>query len=116
MVTRPDRLARSTHDLLNTLDTIAKAGAGFRSLATYGRTRRPRQGKGRENGAEAEAHRPPEARSDQPPRHRRTHAEDCAELRSFAQLTWHLDEVYLKIDGRMVYLWRAVDARLPRPK
>ena len=22
----------------------------------------------------------------------------------------HLDEVYLKIDGRMVYLWRAVDA------
>ena len=24
--------------------------------------------------------------------------------------TWHLDEVYLKIGGRMVYLWRAVDA------
>jgi transposase-like protein len=24
--------------------------------------------------------------------------------------TWYLDEVYLKIDGRMVYLWRAVDA------
>jgi transposase-like protein len=24
--------------------------------------------------------------------------------------TWHLDEVYLKIAGRMVYLWRAVDA------
>jgi putative transposase len=23
--------------------------------------------------------------------------------------TWHLDEVYLKIDGRMVYFWRAVD-------
>ena len=23
--------------------------------------------------------------------------------------TWHLDEVYLKIDGRLVYLWRAVD-------
>ena len=23
---------------------------------------------------------------------------------------WHLDEAYLKIDGRMVYLWRAVDA------
>jgi putative transposase len=21
---------------------------------------------------------------------------------------WHLDEVYLKIDGRMLYLWRAV--------
>jgi len=24
--------------------------------------------------------------------------------------TWHFDEVYLKIDGGMVYLWRAVDA------
>jgi transposase-like protein len=24
--------------------------------------------------------------------------------------TWHLDEVYLKISGRVVYLWRAVDA------
>jgi putative transposase len=23
--------------------------------------------------------------------------------------TWHLDEVYLKIDGRVLYLWRAVD-------
>jgi DNA invertase Pin-like site-specific DNA recombinase len=33
MVTRLDRLARSTRDLLNTLDAIAKKGAGFRSLA-----------------------------------------------------------------------------------
>jgi DNA invertase Pin-like site-specific DNA recombinase len=33
VVTRLDRLARSTRDLLNTLDIIAKAGAGFRSLA-----------------------------------------------------------------------------------
>ncbi len=32
LVTRLDRLARSTRDLLNTLDNIAKAGAGFRSL------------------------------------------------------------------------------------
>jgi len=24
--------------------------------------------------------------------------------------TWHLDKVYLKIDCRMVYLWRAIDA------
>jgi DNA invertase Pin-like site-specific DNA recombinase len=31
-VTRLDRLARSTHDLLNTLATIAAKGAGFRSL------------------------------------------------------------------------------------
>jgi DNA invertase Pin-like site-specific DNA recombinase len=33
VVTRLDRLARSTRDLLNVLDTIAKAGAGFRSIA-----------------------------------------------------------------------------------
>jgi DNA invertase Pin-like site-specific DNA recombinase len=32
IVTRLDRLARSTRDLLNTLDTITKAGARFRSL------------------------------------------------------------------------------------
>jgi DNA invertase Pin-like site-specific DNA recombinase len=31
MVTRLDRLARSTRDLLNILDTVAKAGAGFRA-------------------------------------------------------------------------------------
>src|SRR5437016_10492674 len=33
LVTRLDRLARSTRDLLNILDTISKAGAKFRSLA-----------------------------------------------------------------------------------
>jgi DNA invertase Pin-like site-specific DNA recombinase len=33
VVTRLDRLARSTRDLLNILDAIAKAGAGFKSLA-----------------------------------------------------------------------------------
>lgn len=33
MVTRLDRLARSTRDLLNVLATIAERGAGFRSLA-----------------------------------------------------------------------------------
>jgi DNA invertase Pin-like site-specific DNA recombinase len=33
LVTRLDRLARSTRDLLNVLDTVSKAGAGFRSLA-----------------------------------------------------------------------------------
>jgi DNA invertase Pin-like site-specific DNA recombinase len=32
MVTRLDRLARSTRDLLNILDIVAKAGAGFKSL------------------------------------------------------------------------------------
>ena len=33
IVTRLDRLARSTRDLLNILDRIGKAGASFRSLA-----------------------------------------------------------------------------------
>ncbi|MDT2022815.1 recombinase family protein [Methylocella sp. CPCC 101449] len=33
VVTRLDRLARSTRDLLNVLATIAEKGAGFRSLA-----------------------------------------------------------------------------------
>lgn len=33
MVTRLDRLARSTRDLLNTLDDIAKRKAGFKSIA-----------------------------------------------------------------------------------
>jgi DNA invertase Pin-like site-specific DNA recombinase len=32
LVTRLDRLARSTRDLLNVLDEISKRGAGFRSL------------------------------------------------------------------------------------
>jgi len=32
LVTRLDRLARSTRDLLNVLDKVSKAGAGFRSL------------------------------------------------------------------------------------
>ena len=32
MVTKLDRLARSTRDLLNTLATIGEAGASFRSL------------------------------------------------------------------------------------
>jgi putative transposase len=29
---------------------------------------------------------------------------------SLRDVDWHLDEVNLKIAGRMVYLWRAVDA------
>jgi DNA invertase Pin-like site-specific DNA recombinase len=33
LVTRLDRLARSTRDLLNLLDAVGKAGAGFKSLA-----------------------------------------------------------------------------------
>jgi DNA invertase Pin-like site-specific DNA recombinase len=38
MVTRLDRLARSTRDLLNTLAAITGKEAGFRRSATHGRT------------------------------------------------------------------------------
>jgi putative transposase len=37
-------------------------------------------------------------------------AADLRKRRPKPHTTWHLDEVYLKIDGRLVYLWRAVDA------
>jgi len=37
-------------------------------------------------------------------------AADLRKRRPKPCTTWHLDEVYLKIAGRMVYLWRAVDA------
>ncbi|WP_423141669.1 IS6 family transposase [Parablastomonas sp. CN1-191] len=30
-------------------------------------------------------------------------------LRGFRQWRWHLDEMYVKLNGEMVYLWRAVD-------
>ena len=37
-------------------------------------------------------------------------AADLRKRRPKPYTTWHLGEVYLKICGRMVYLWRAVDA------
>jgi transposase-like protein len=37
-------------------------------------------------------------------------AADLRKRRPKPYTTWHLDEAYLKIAGRMVYLWRAVDA------
>ena len=37
-------------------------------------------------------------------------AADLHRRRPRPDTTWHLDEVFLKIDGRQVYLWRAVDA------
>jgi putative transposase len=37
-------------------------------------------------------------------------AADFRKRRPKPHTTWHLDEVYLKIDGRLVYLWRAVDS------
>jgi len=30
-------------------------------------------------------------------------------MRGFRHWKWHLDEVYVKINGEMHYLWRAVD-------
>jgi transposase-like protein len=30
-------------------------------------------------------------------------------MRGFRQLRWHLDEMYVKVNGEMRYLWRAVD-------
>lgn len=30
-------------------------------------------------------------------------------IRGFRHRRWHLDEVYVKLNGKMVYLWRAVD-------
>ena len=37
-------------------------------------------------------------------------AADLRKRRPKPHPTWHLDEVYLKIDGQMVYFWWAVDA------
>jgi DNA invertase Pin-like site-specific DNA recombinase len=42
LVTKLDRLARSTRDLLNTLATIGEAGASFRSLGDPWADTRPR--------------------------------------------------------------------------
>ena len=39
-------------------------------------------------------------------------AADLRKRRLKPHTTWHPDEVYLKIDGRMVYLWRPVDAEV----
>ena len=30
-------------------------------------------------------------------------------MRGFRQWRWHLDEMFVKLNGEMVYLWRAVD-------
>jgi putative transposase len=32
-----------------------------------------------------------------------------AQMRGYPQWRWHLDEVFVKINGRLCYLWRAVD-------
>ena len=30
-------------------------------------------------------------------------------MRGFRHWRWHMDEMYVKLNGEMVYLWRAVD-------
>ena len=37
-------------------------------------------------------------------------AADLRKRRPKPHTTWHLDEVYLKIDERLAYLWRAADS------
>ena len=32
-----------------------------------------------------------------------------AHMRNYPQWRWHLDEVFVKINGKLCYLWRAVD-------
>src|SRR6516225_2871433 len=32
-----------------------------------------------------------------------------ANVRGYPQWRWHLDEVFVKVDGKLCYLWRAVD-------
>jgi putative transposase len=39
-------------------------------------------------------------------RKRRTRGQ---QLRAYSNRQWHLDEVFLKINGEMQYLWQAVD-------
>jgi DNA invertase Pin-like site-specific DNA recombinase len=110
MVTRLERLARSTRDLLNTLAAIGGKNAGFRSfgdawadtttahgrlmLTVFGgladfereliRTRtaegRARQGRQQESRAKTQAHPAPEGGSDSPPRRRRGRARHRAHL------------------------------------
>ena len=43
-------------------------------------------------------------------------AADLRKRRQKPHTTWHLDEVYLKIDGRMVYLWRCRRRRRRGPR
>jgi putative transposase len=32
-----------------------------------------------------------------------------ARMRAYPQWRWHLDEVFVKVNGKLCYLWRAVD-------
>src|SRR3982751_3636377 len=37
-------------------------------------------------------------------------------MRGFRQWRWHLDEMYVKVNGEMRYLWRAVITKARRPR
>ena len=32
-----------------------------------------------------------------------------AHMRAYLQSRWHLDEVFVKVNGKLCYLWRAAD-------
>lgn len=38
-----------------------------------------------------------------------TRRQQVSQMRGFRHWRWHLDEMYVKINGEMFYLWRAVD-------
>ena len=38
-----------------------------------------------------------------------TRRQRVSRMKGFRQWRWHLDEMYVKLNGEMVYLWRAVD-------
>jgi hypothetical protein len=81
MVTRLDRLARSTRDLLNTLATITE-----KNPRPYQRGPRPRQGTRRQAWPQTETDRTPEARGDPTPRpRRRAGARDRPQLQCQSQ-------------------------------
>jgi putative transposase len=37
------------------------------------------------------------------------HRQRVSRMQGFRHWPWHLDEMYVKLNGEMVYLWRAVD-------
>jgi putative transposase len=39
-----------------------------------------------------------------------------AHMRTYPQWRWHLDEVFVKVDGKLCYLWRAIDHEGARPR
>jgi transposase-like protein len=35
-------------------------------------------------------------------------------MRGYPQWRWHLDEAFVKVNGKLCYLWRAVDQGMSR--